>query len=230
VGSDSSERSRPSGGRGYGAVMSLRYVDPHRRRGHGYRVSEKFGRSPAGQWFARQVSTRLDPMLYRATGGRFTTSTPEHASLGPARGPRPFSATRRRRRPRPRGSSQAAARHFQVPRSALCRHVDPGPYCHPLLIINVDHGSGPAGEPPTSAASSKNVCRESCRCPSAGHARSLRPRLDRTVSDWEITGRPVAEQVAGRPYQLRLSHLESPQVHIVRAKIRGGRTIYVDTA
>lgn len=28
----------------------------------------------AGQWFARQVSTRLDPTLCRATGGRFTTS------------------------------------------------------------------------------------------------------------------------------------------------------------
>jgi len=54
--------------------MSLRYVDPHRRRGHGCRVAERFGRSPAGHWFARQVSTRLDPMLYRATGGRFTTS------------------------------------------------------------------------------------------------------------------------------------------------------------
>jgi deazaflavin-dependent oxidoreductase (nitroreductase family) len=59
---------------GYGAVMSLRYVDPHRRRGRGYRVGERFGRSPAGQWFARRVSTRLDPVLYRATGGRFTTS------------------------------------------------------------------------------------------------------------------------------------------------------------
>ena len=59
---------------GYGADMPLRYVDPHRRRGRGYRVGERFGRSPAGQWFARRVSTRLDPVLYRATGGRFTTS------------------------------------------------------------------------------------------------------------------------------------------------------------
>jgi len=59
---------------GYGAVMPLRYVDPHRRRGRGYRVGERFGRSSAGQWFARRVSTRLDPVLYRATGGRFTTS------------------------------------------------------------------------------------------------------------------------------------------------------------
>lgn len=54
--------------------MPLRYVDPHRRRGHGYRVAESFGRSPAGQWFARRVSVRLDPLLYRLTGGRATTS------------------------------------------------------------------------------------------------------------------------------------------------------------
>ena len=54
--------------------MPLRYVDPHRRRGRSYRAAESFGRSPAGQWFARVVSTRLDPVLYRATGGRFTTS------------------------------------------------------------------------------------------------------------------------------------------------------------
>ncbi len=54
--------------------MPLRYVDPHRVRGRGYRAAERFGRSPVGQWFARHVSTRLDPVLYRATGGAFTTS------------------------------------------------------------------------------------------------------------------------------------------------------------
>lgn len=54
--------------------MPLRYVDPHRKRGAGYRVAGRFGRSAAGQWFARRVSTRLDPLLYRASGGRFTTS------------------------------------------------------------------------------------------------------------------------------------------------------------
>ena len=58
----------------YGSGIPLRYVDPRRRRGRGYRVAESFGRSPAGQWFARHVSTRLDPLLYRATGGHFTTS------------------------------------------------------------------------------------------------------------------------------------------------------------
>ncbi len=54
--------------------MPLRYVDPHRKRRQFYQIAEKFGRSPAGQWFARHVSTRLDPVLYGATGGRVTTS------------------------------------------------------------------------------------------------------------------------------------------------------------
>lgn len=54
--------------------MPLRYVDPRRKRGRVYQVAENFGRSGAGQWFARHISTRLDPVLYRATGGRFTTS------------------------------------------------------------------------------------------------------------------------------------------------------------
>jgi deazaflavin-dependent oxidoreductase (nitroreductase family) len=54
--------------------MPLRYVDPHKKRGFGYRAAGSFGRSPAGQWFAREVSVRLDPWLYRATNGRVTTS------------------------------------------------------------------------------------------------------------------------------------------------------------
>ena len=54
--------------------MPLRYVDPNKKRGRLYRVSERFGRSRPGQWFARHISARLDPLLYRATGGRFTTS------------------------------------------------------------------------------------------------------------------------------------------------------------
>jgi len=54
--------------------MLLRYVDPHRRRRPGYQVAEWSGRSPAGQRFARHVSSRPDPLLYRATGGRLTTS------------------------------------------------------------------------------------------------------------------------------------------------------------
>ena len=54
--------------------MPLRYVDPHKKRGRLYRISERFGGSRPGQWTARHVSARIDPLLYRATGGRFTTS------------------------------------------------------------------------------------------------------------------------------------------------------------
>ena len=66
---------------GYGSAMPLRYVDPPRKRRPGYRVAESFGRTPAGQWFARNVSTRLDPLLYRAAGGRFTTPMVVNAPL-----------------------------------------------------------------------------------------------------------------------------------------------------
>ncbi len=54
--------------------MPLQYVDPHRKRGRLYRASTSLGRSRPGQWFARHVARRVDPVLYRASGGRFTTS------------------------------------------------------------------------------------------------------------------------------------------------------------
>ena len=54
--------------------MPLRYVDPRGKRGRFYQVSERIGRSRPGQWVARHISSRLDPLLYRATGGRVTTS------------------------------------------------------------------------------------------------------------------------------------------------------------
>ena len=61
---------------GRGTVLPCRCGTsiPTARRGRGYRAAESFGRSPAGQWVARHVSTRPDPLLYRATGGQFTTS------------------------------------------------------------------------------------------------------------------------------------------------------------
>jgi len=52
--------------------MPLRYVDPHKKRGRIYAASVRFGRSGAGQWFVRHVAARIDPWLYRATGGRLT--------------------------------------------------------------------------------------------------------------------------------------------------------------
>jgi deazaflavin-dependent oxidoreductase (nitroreductase family) len=54
--------------------MPLRYVDPHKKRGSVYAVMVRFGRSRAGQWFVRHVAARIDPWLYRATGGRFASS------------------------------------------------------------------------------------------------------------------------------------------------------------
>lgn len=54
--------------------MPLRYVDPHEKRGSTYAAMVRFGRSPAGQWFVRHVSARVDPWLYRVTGGRLTST------------------------------------------------------------------------------------------------------------------------------------------------------------
>src|SRR5437868_2434235 len=54
--------------------MPLRYVDPNKKRGTVYTAMERFGRSRTGQAFVRHVGARVDPWLYRATGGRFATS------------------------------------------------------------------------------------------------------------------------------------------------------------
>jgi deazaflavin-dependent oxidoreductase (nitroreductase family) len=51
--------------------MPLRYVAPDRKRGRMYRTSVRFGRSHVGQFLARRVTPRIDPWLYRATGGRY---------------------------------------------------------------------------------------------------------------------------------------------------------------
>lgn len=50
--------------------MPLRYVDPHRRRGSGYEQGVHFGRSKIGQFLARHVARRTDPILFRLTKGR----------------------------------------------------------------------------------------------------------------------------------------------------------------
>ncbi|WP_072843818.1 nitroreductase family deazaflavin-dependent oxidoreductase [Rhodococcus tukisamuensis] len=52
--------------------MPLRYIDPTRRHGRLYKLSERFGRTRAGQAFARHVVVRSDPWLDRVTGGRLT--------------------------------------------------------------------------------------------------------------------------------------------------------------
>lgn len=51
--------------------MPLRYADPHKKRGRWYAALDNFGRSRAGQAYARHIGPRVDPWLYRATGGRW---------------------------------------------------------------------------------------------------------------------------------------------------------------
>jgi deazaflavin-dependent oxidoreductase (nitroreductase family) len=51
--------------------MPLHYVDPNKRHGRWYRAMERFSRSRYGQFGARHVFPRIDPWLYRATGGRY---------------------------------------------------------------------------------------------------------------------------------------------------------------
>lgn len=50
--------------------MPLRYVDPHRRRGQRYEQGVRFGRSRIGQFMARHIARRTDPVLFRLTKGR----------------------------------------------------------------------------------------------------------------------------------------------------------------
>lgn len=50
--------------------MPPRYVDPHKKRGRLYRAGARFGRSAAGQFVARHIARRTDPLLFRLTGGR----------------------------------------------------------------------------------------------------------------------------------------------------------------
>jgi deazaflavin-dependent oxidoreductase (nitroreductase family) len=51
--------------------MPLHYVDPHKKHSGVYRALESFGRSSPGKFFARHVLFRVDPWLYRKTGGRY---------------------------------------------------------------------------------------------------------------------------------------------------------------
>ena len=51
--------------------MPLHYVDPNKKRGRWYTALESFGRSRIGQFVSRHLFFRIDPWLYRATGGRY---------------------------------------------------------------------------------------------------------------------------------------------------------------
>jgi hypothetical protein len=51
--------------------MPLHYVDPHKKQSRWYTAIETWGRSRPGQFMARHITPRVDPWLYRATGGRY---------------------------------------------------------------------------------------------------------------------------------------------------------------
>jgi deazaflavin-dependent oxidoreductase (nitroreductase family) len=51
--------------------MPLPYVDPNKKRGRWYEATTRFASSRPGQFLARHVNPRIDPWLYRATGGRY---------------------------------------------------------------------------------------------------------------------------------------------------------------
>jgi deazaflavin-dependent oxidoreductase (nitroreductase family) len=51
--------------------MRLHYVDPYKQNGLWYKALESWGRSRPGQFVARRVFYRIDPWLFRATGGRY---------------------------------------------------------------------------------------------------------------------------------------------------------------
>jgi deazaflavin-dependent oxidoreductase (nitroreductase family) len=54
--------------------MPLRYVDPHKKHSRWYKATEGFARSRPGTFCSLQFFSRIDPWLYRATGGRYPTS------------------------------------------------------------------------------------------------------------------------------------------------------------
>ena len=51
--------------------MPLHYVDPNKKRGRLYKANVRYARSRAGQAYALRIGWRIDPWLYRATGGRY---------------------------------------------------------------------------------------------------------------------------------------------------------------
>jgi hypothetical protein len=55
----------------YRPCMPLHYADPHEKHSRWYTAVENFNRSRPGQFLARHFWPRIDPWLYRATGGRY---------------------------------------------------------------------------------------------------------------------------------------------------------------
>lgn len=53
--------------------IPLAYVDPHKKRSRWNKATERVFRNRPGQWIARKTFWRIDPWLFRVTGGRYPT-------------------------------------------------------------------------------------------------------------------------------------------------------------
>jgi deazaflavin-dependent oxidoreductase (nitroreductase family) len=69
-------------------ARKLRYVDPHKRRGRVYLAVARLSSTKLGERLSVNVSWRLDPLLLRLTGGRFSSAGPLAAALLESRGAR----------------------------------------------------------------------------------------------------------------------------------------------
>ncbi len=67
---------------------SLRYVDPHKRRGRLYLAACRLSATRAGAWLSVNVAWKIDPALLKLTRGRFSTAWPVAAALLETRGAR----------------------------------------------------------------------------------------------------------------------------------------------
>jgi deazaflavin-dependent oxidoreductase (nitroreductase family) len=68
--------------------MALRHVDPDKRRGALYRVLCRLSATKLGLWLSATFAWKLDPVLLRLTGGRFSSAGPIPAALLETRGAR----------------------------------------------------------------------------------------------------------------------------------------------
>jgi deazaflavin-dependent oxidoreductase (nitroreductase family) len=56
-------------------MASIPPIDPNRPPSGLQKAMHRVGMSGAGRWFGIEVSSRIDPFLLRATGGRFSTTS-----------------------------------------------------------------------------------------------------------------------------------------------------------
>jgi deazaflavin-dependent oxidoreductase (nitroreductase family) len=66
----------------------LPYVDPYKRRGRLYLALARLSATRPGAWFSVNVAWKLDPLLLKLSGGRFSTAGPLPAALLESRGAR----------------------------------------------------------------------------------------------------------------------------------------------